>query len=93
MIWLDRDSLTRPNGNPTGVSIFATELDGKRQEILIEAVPGSCRIAALADANNTAATKIDALHEAARAQRRAFDLPSHQGRGDPRRSIAICGSA
>jgi putative tryptophan/tyrosine transport system substrate-binding protein len=33
-------SLARPGGNTTGISIFATELDGKRQEILIEAVPG-----------------------------------------------------
>ena len=34
------DSLVRPSGNTTGVSILATELDGKRQEILIEAVRG-----------------------------------------------------
>src|SRR5215471_16199966 len=34
------ESLARPNGNTTGISILATELDGKRQEILIEAVPG-----------------------------------------------------
>jgi putative ABC transport system substrate-binding protein len=34
------ESLARPNSNTTGVSILATELDGKRQEILIEAVPG-----------------------------------------------------
>ena len=33
-------SLAKPEGNTTGVSILATELDGKRQEILIEAVPG-----------------------------------------------------
>src|SRR5271166_1865625 len=33
-------SLAKPGGNTTGVSIFATELDGKRLEILIEAVPG-----------------------------------------------------
>ena len=32
-------SLARPGGNTTGVSILATELDGKRQDILIEAVP------------------------------------------------------
>jgi putative ABC transport system substrate-binding protein len=35
-IWLGEglvDALTRPNGNTTGVSIFAGELDGKRQEI------------------------------------------------------------
>src|SRR6516162_5945571 len=45
------NSLARPGGNTTGVSILATELDGKRQEILIEAVPGLRRIAALADSN------------------------------------------
>jgi putative ABC transport system substrate-binding protein len=35
------NSLARPNGNTTGVSILGAELDGKRQKILIEAVPGS----------------------------------------------------
>ena len=34
------NSLARPEGNTTGCSILATELNGKRQEILIEAVPG-----------------------------------------------------
>jgi len=62
------DSLARPYGNTTGVSIFATELDGKRQEILIEAVPGLRRIAALADANKTRGVKLDVLQEAARAR-------------------------
>jgi putative ABC transport system substrate-binding protein len=62
------DSLARPNGNTTGVSILATELDGKRQEILIEAVPGLRRMAALADANNTTSAKLDALQGAARAR-------------------------
>src|SRR6516165_7458839 len=33
-------SLAKPGGNTTGVSIFGTELDIKRQDILIEAVPG-----------------------------------------------------
>jgi putative tryptophan/tyrosine transport system substrate-binding protein len=33
------NSMGRPEGNTTGVSILATELDGKRQELLIEAVP------------------------------------------------------
>jgi hypothetical protein len=47
------DSLVRPGGNTTGVSILATELDGKRQELLIEAVPELRRMAALADSNNT----------------------------------------
>jgi putative ABC transport system substrate-binding protein len=59
-------SLARPDGNTTGVSVLAVDLDGKRQDILIEAVPGLRRLAALADVNNTAA-KLDALQEAARA--------------------------
>jgi len=57
-------SLARPDGNTTGVSVLAVDLDGKRQEILIEAVPGIRRMAALADVNNAAA-KLDALREAA----------------------------
>jgi putative tryptophan/tyrosine transport system substrate-binding protein len=61
------DSLARPNGNTTGVSILASELDGKRQEILIEAVPGLRRMAALADSKTTTDAKIHALQEAARA--------------------------
>ena len=54
-------------GNTTGVSILATELDGKRQEILIEAVSGPSRMAALVDSNRTSVLKLDALQEAARA--------------------------
>jgi putative ABC transport system substrate-binding protein len=57
-------SLARPEGNTTGVSVLAVDLDGKRQDILIEAVPGLRRLAALADVNNTAA-KLDALQEVA----------------------------
>jgi len=34
-------SLAKPGGNTTGVTILASELDGKRQEILLEAVPRS----------------------------------------------------
>src|SRR6267142_929656 len=58
-------SMARPNGNTTGVSILATELDGKRQEILVEAVPGLRRIAALADSENSVVAKLDELREAA----------------------------
>jgi putative tryptophan/tyrosine transport system substrate-binding protein len=59
-------SMARPDGNTTGVSILATELDGKRQEILSEAMPGIRRMAALADSNATAAAQLDALRAAAR---------------------------
>jgi putative ABC transport system substrate-binding protein len=60
------NSLARAGGNATGVSILATELDGKRQEILIEAVPGLHRIAILADSKATRPPQIQALQEAAR---------------------------
>ena len=69
-------SLSRPNGNTTGVSILATELDGKRQELLIEAVPGLQRMAALADTNATADAKLDALQAAART--RNIELSIHR---------------
>ena len=50
-------SLARPGGNTTGISLLSPQLDGKRQDILIEAVPGARRIAALVDSmsprNNT----------------------------------------
>src|SRR5262245_15962480 len=60
------NSPARPEGNTTGVSVLAGDLDGKRQDILIEEVPGLDRLAALADVNNAAA-KLAAQQEAARA--------------------------
>jgi putative ABC transport system substrate-binding protein len=60
-------SLAKPGGNTTGVSFQSTELDGKRQAILIEAVPGLGRMAALADTNTTAPWRLEALQGAARA--------------------------
>jgi len=42
------NSLAKPGGNVTGISLLSPELDGKRLEILIEAVPGLRRMAALA---------------------------------------------
>src|SRR5215831_2828636 len=58
-------SLARPGGNTTGISILATELDGKRQEILMEMVPAARRMAVLADANTAAPQNMRTLQEAA----------------------------
>jgi putative tryptophan/tyrosine transport system substrate-binding protein len=69
-------SLARPDGNTTGVSGFVPELDGKRVEILVEAVPGLRRMAALADASNATVAKLDVLRGAARAQN--IELSIHQ---------------
>lgn len=70
------NSLARPGSNLTGVSILATELDGKRQEILIDAVPGLKRMAALADANATSTSQLEALQDAVRA--RDVELSLHR---------------
>jgi putative ABC transport system substrate-binding protein len=59
-------SLARPGGNITGISLMSPELDGKRQDILIEAVPGARRVAALADSNVATLRHLQALEEAAR---------------------------
>jgi putative ABC transport system substrate-binding protein len=58
-------SLARPGGNITGISLLSPELDGKRQDILMEAVPGARRMAVLADANVTPAQHLQALKDAA----------------------------
>src|SRR5262244_2537913 len=71
-------SLVQPGGNTTGVSILAAELDGKRQEILMEGVPGIRRIAALYDSNIIAPRRLQALQDAARA--RGIEFSFHGGR-------------
>jgi putative tryptophan/tyrosine transport system substrate-binding protein len=58
-------SLARPGGNITGISLLTPELDGKRLEILIEAVPGARKIAVLADSNVTAPAHLQDLQEVA----------------------------
>src|SRR5262249_47385300 len=69
-------SLAKPGGNTTGVSILAAQLDGKRQDILLEAVPGLRRMAALADSNTTRLDQLKALQSAARA--RGIEVWLHQ---------------
>ena len=79
MTWSGKDwwnSLVRPNGNTTGLSILATELNGKRQDILIEAVVGLRRMGALADSNTTTDAKLQTMQEAARAH--GVDLSIHR---------------
>jgi putative ABC transport system substrate-binding protein len=61
-------SLAKPGGNITGVSLLTPELDGKRQEILIEAVPGVKKIAALAYSAITTKEHLDQLRQSARAR-------------------------
>jgi putative ABC transport system substrate-binding protein len=60
-------SLAKPGGNTTGVTILASELDGKRQEILLEAVPGARRISALVDRNTSTESHVKELEQAAQS--------------------------
>jgi putative ABC transport system substrate-binding protein len=68
-------SLAHPGGNTTGVSILATELDGKRLELLMEVVPAARHIAALADPSVTAPEQLKAMEDLARA--RGIELLIH----------------
>jgi putative ABC transport system substrate-binding protein len=61
-------SLSRPGGNITGFSMLSPELDGKRLDILIEAVPSARRMATLTDLTQTPQSHIKALQEAARTR-------------------------
>jgi putative ABC transport system substrate-binding protein len=61
-------SLARPGGNITGVSLLSPELDGKREEILIEAVPGVHKIAVFADSNVARPDHLKELEDAARGR-------------------------
>jgi putative ABC transport system substrate-binding protein len=69
-------SMGSPGGNTTGVSLLATQLDGKRQDILLEMMPGLRRMAALADPNSTAPRQLQALQAAART--RGVELSLHR---------------
>jgi putative tryptophan/tyrosine transport system substrate-binding protein len=61
-------SLSHPGGNVTGISILATELDGKRQEILLETIPDTHRLAILADLGVTTPGQLKELENAAKAR-------------------------
>jgi putative ABC transport system substrate-binding protein len=61
-------SLARPGGNVTGISLLSPELDGKRQDILIAAVPNARRIAAMADSPVTPPHHLEMLQHAARSR-------------------------
>jgi putative ABC transport system substrate-binding protein len=70
------NSLARPDGNITGVNLLTSGLDGKRQEILIEAVPGLRRMSALIDVSYPKTEELDELQKAARAH--SIELSIHR---------------
>jgi putative ABC transport system substrate-binding protein len=62
------DSLNRPGGNLTGISMIANQLAAKRLQLLHELVPGASAIAFLANPNYRSTTEIQ-LHDAQEAAR------------------------
>jgi len=85
------NSLARPEGNTTGVNILAVENDGKRQDILIEAVPGLRLMAVLIDVNYApSAARLDELQKAARAHGIEFSI--HRVAGGEEIAAAIDGA-
>jgi len=67
-------SLAEPKGNTTGVSLLSTELNGKRQEILIEALPGIKQMAMLADTDSISPRQLQTLQDAGRSRGVQFSV-------------------
>jgi putative tryptophan/tyrosine transport system substrate-binding protein len=65
------ESLARPGGNATGLSLQATDATGKRLDLLRDAVPGLRRLAIMANSRNASAAL--EMREA-EATARALDL-------------------
>jgi len=60
-------SLANREGNTTGISILAAELDGKRQEVLMELLPKAKKFAVLADARLITTAHRQTLEEGAQS--------------------------
>jgi putative ABC transport system substrate-binding protein len=69
------ESLARPVGNITGISILAPELDNKRLGLLLETTPGIHHVAALVDQATTLPSQLEALVRIAHS--RGVELSIH----------------
>ncbi len=69
-------SLAKPGGNATGVNFLGPDLDGKRLEFLIQALPAAQRMAALADVNFSSPQNLQMLQQTARG--RGIELSIHR---------------
>jgi ABC-type uncharacterized transport system substrate-binding protein len=98
------NSLARPGGNVTGVSIQATELAGKRIELLRQILPGLRRIAVIANVGYPASVlEVTEVREVARKSglevkvlevRRAEDIgPAFETLGSETQALYVCASA
>jgi len=98
------DSLARPGGNATGVSMQTPELAGKRIELLRQILPGLRRMAVIADVGYSASVlEVAGVREAARQSglevklmeiRSAEDIgPAFQALGNEAQALYVCPSA
>src|SRR5262245_33126202 len=74
-------SLSRPDGNITGLTILAPELSAKRLEVLSEIVPGLSRVAALWDPTS-GKSQVTMTENAARAKNMQLQVLEVRHRGD-----------
>ena len=74
------DSLARPGGNITGLTLLTRELNGKRLELLKEVVPALSRVGVLWNADNSSAASAIKEYEAA-ASALKIQLQSSEVRG------------
>jgi len=75
-------TLARPDGNTTGVSILGTELDIKRQEVLLGLVPSARRLGILADPASSPADHLESVQADARRRSLVPSLYRASGRAD-----------
>jgi putative ABC transport system substrate-binding protein len=61
-------SLARPDRNTTGISLLSPDLDGKRGEFLLEAIPGLRHVAVLADPIVDSSAHLQTLADSAKAR-------------------------
>src|SRR5260370_28268913 len=83
-------SLSRPDANITGISIFATELDEKRLGLLLGMLPDTRHIGALVDPGTTPDGHLKKL--VATAQSRGAQLSVYRAAADNEISVAIDGA-
>jgi putative tryptophan/tyrosine transport system substrate-binding protein len=72
-------SFTRPGGNVTGVYMFAAELDAKRLELLLQAVPKARRVGVLNPGPGWSVTHLRPVANSHRIQLVLSDVPGPHG--------------
>jgi putative tryptophan/tyrosine transport system substrate-binding protein len=83
-------SLARPGGNVTGISLISPDLDGKRGDLLLEAVPGLRHVAVLADPSVDTPSHLQDLTGSAKA--RGIELSVFSA-GKPEEIVAAMNAA